>query len=857
MNIIGPIKNGEIVIDDKENYLVVEPDILINTTGIADSFTCMRRAVLSYRNQTAVEDNKPSSSLIIGSIVHELVEEAFKTGIFKEINESDPKLNLLITNNIEKIFCCEKDEGFVKEKVLETMKNFPKWCMLYIRKVPAIHAYVQDPIRKSTASSSTDKPTICLSKILDLEENIWSAMFGLKGKVDATVVMKSKRGISYENVICPFELKTGQSTTSVNHRAQTLLYTLMLNDRYRRPIDYGLLFYITTGDLMRISSFRDEIQSILIKRNQLAEQLRKRKEEGEVELPEQIRNEHLCKKCFQVDTCVMYHGLLENGSRETSSVPTLFEQKTGHLQNIGKCHEFLKKWQKLIDLEEEESVKGRSELWRFDSKHRSGRGKCLSEMKLIKSERKGATASNEFLNTFIKNVSNGEIRVSLLNSYINEGDPITISCESSDGNVHYALSTGKVVSLTSEFITIETDREIKVPLKSTDNLESEQRQESDSVDEILFCIDKNELTGGFGLLRSNLIKLFSVECQKLLNLIVNQAPPKYLPRDQPFNVDVLKALDPKYGMLEDYYKMDEYQREAFYRSIETLDYLLILGMPGTGKTTTLSFIIRFLVLIMGKSILISSHTHAAIDHIALKLQERNLPFLRIGQGDKIDKGIHVDNLLEKKKFSTVSEVEHVYSSARVVICTSLGMNHSIFMRKRFDFCLIDEASQLTLPACLGSLRVAQSFLLVGDHFQLPPLVRSREALKGGYGESLFKFLADSQPEAMTKLCFQYRMNDDIMLMANRLTYQNLLKCGNESIERQVLSLKTNNQSVSPWLKRILEPNCKVAFLNTDNFSDIEMHESINGNSFHNEGESKLIEQVRKRKRLREEERCLH
>ena len=86
VNVIGEIRGGQLVIDDEKNYLVIEPDILINTTGIADSFTCMRQAVLSFRNQTSVEDNKPSASLTIGSIVHELVGEAFSTGSFREIH---------------------------------------------------------------------------------------------------------------------------------------------------------------------------------------------------------------------------------------------------------------------------------------------------------------------------------------------------------------------------------------------------------------------------------------------------------------------------------------------------------------------------------------------------------------------------------------------------------------------------------------------------------------------------------------------------------------------------------------------------------------------------------------------------
>lgn len=321
---------------------------------------------------------------------------------------------------------------------------------------------------------------------------------------------------------------------------------------------------------------------------------------------------------------------------------------------------------------------------------------------------------------------------------------------------------------------------------------------------VLYCIDKNELTGSFGLLRANMIKLFSVECQKLLDLIVNQRPPKFLPRfNNNFNESLLKEFDESYGLFKDFQIMDEYQREAFYKAIETLDYSLILGMPGTGKTTTLSFIIRYLVLIMGKSVLISSHTHTAIDHIALKLQERNLPFLRLGFEGKVDKSIKSEYLLSKKQFKTVSEVEYCYSNARVVICTSFGMNHSIFMRKRFDICIVDEASQLTLPACIGSLRVAQSFILVGDHFQLPPLVRSKDALKLGYGESVFKILADSNPNSMSKLCHQYRMNEEIMLIANRLTYNNLLKCGSESVKNQILEIKNIPQI--EWLKCILTP----------------------------------------------------
>lgn len=64
----------------------------------------------------------------------------------------------------------------------------------------------------------------------------------------------------------------------------------------------------------------------------------------------------------------------------------------------------------------------------------------------------------------------------------------------------------------------------------------------------------------------------------------------------------------------------------------------------------------------------------------------------------------------------------------MVATTCLGLNHAIFGRRVFDYCIIDEASQVTLPVCVGALQYAsQSFVLVGDHHQLPPLVQSDKA----------------------------------------------------------------------------------------------------------------------------------
>ena len=64
-----------------------------------------------------------------------------------------------------------------------------------------------------------------------------------------------------------------------------------------------------------------------------------------------------------------------------------------------------------------------------------------------------------------------------------------------------------------------------------------------------------------------------------------------------------------------------------------------------------------------------------------------------------------------------------------------------------------------------------SFIMVGDHFQLPPLVISEQAKRGGMDISLFKRLAEAHPDAVTWLDTQYRMNDDVMAIANTLEYE--------------------------------------------------------------------------------------
>jgi len=85
--------------------------------------------------------------------------------------------------------------------------------------------------------------------------------------------------------------------------------------------------------------------------------------------------------------------------------------------------------------------------------------------------------------------------------------------------------------------------------------------------------------------------------------------------------------------------------------------------------------------------------------------------------------------------------------------------------------------------------MADTFILVGDHFQLPPIVRHPEARRGGLDVSLFRMLSEAHPQSVVDLSMQYRMNEDIMCLSNELIYEGRLKCGNEEVGKKGLVLK--------------------------------------------------------------------
>ena len=605
-----------------------------------------------------------------------------------------------------------------------------------------------------------------------------------------------------------------------------------------------------------------------MKRNELASYIRER-----LQLPAMLKNSYLCAKCYAQTPCFLYNKLMEHGNGDQIDPKDTFEKLVRHLKPNDQA--FFKQWDDLITKEESEMVKFRRELWTMVSTEREKLGRCFSNLVVEPGTaitNKDVSKINRFQYVFVKRQRDSTF--SFTESQIVVGEPIVISDEAG----HFALANGYVTHISKKRVTVAVDRRLSNARIRGSNFNSQNNQDfvglmevnprldhnsqtpsSTSTDQVLYRLDKDEFSNGMATVRNNLLQIMDNSIFKsadLRSLIIENRSPKFKPTTSAYDLPSLSWQS----------EMNSDQKAAVQKVMTAEDYALVLGMPGTGKTTTIANIIRALVA-KGKSVLLTSYTHTAVDNILLKIRKAGFDILRLGVLSKIHQEVQEFAILAAQPKSSLEELSESWHMPPVVATTCLGLNHPLFNQRTFDYCIVDEASQVTLPVCLGPIRMANTFILVGDHFQLPPLVQNKAALEGGLDTSLFRLLSERHPEAIVTLEHQYRMCSDIMTLSNQLIYSGRLKCGNDTIANRSLHIPNpaalhrhhytqDNQSQASSQSRIclnsspstchlstlLSPTTKVLFLNTDSLLPLSAETSI-GNRITNATEVTLLTQL--------------
>ena len=144
----------------------------------------------------------------------------------------------------------------------------------------------------------------------------------------------------------------------------------------------------------------------------------------------------------------------------------------------------------------------------------------------------------------------------------------------------------------------------------------------------------------------------------------------------------------------------------------------------------MALIIRILVA-RGHRVLISSYTHSAVDNLLLKLLEAGVStsdLIRLGSASGIIHPQILPIVLDQSNCSSQQLLKTKFESGRIIACTVLAAARNILLQGNiFDWCIMDEAGQISQPAAIGALHYCNKFLLVGDDYQLPPLIVSLEA----------------------------------------------------------------------------------------------------------------------------------
>ena len=59
----------------------------------------------------------------------------------------------------------------------------------------------------------------------------------------------------------------------MEHRAQVILYTLLMMDRYPNIMDTGLLVYLKSGHMLGVPAYVHEKRALMMKRNEMVRHL--------------------------------------------------------------------------------------------------------------------------------------------------------------------------------------------------------------------------------------------------------------------------------------------------------------------------------------------------------------------------------------------------------------------------------------------------------------------------------------------------------------------------------------------------------------------------------------------------------
>ncbi|WP_290811381.1 AAA domain-containing protein [Halovivax sp.] len=569
------------------------------------------------------------------------------------------------------------------------------------------------------------------------EEDEWrserlliSETFGLKGRADAI-----RRG-------APVELKTGKNLRKeprFKDKVQAACYALVLEE-HGEPVDTGTLLYTKnsvldrneeTGDLTPAKDFsmgRGLLEYVCRLRNEIAAM------EASWTVPTGTEADAKCEYCFERDTCMVVSGRLGQESKAGQIGRPLPDEELEHFERFSRA----------IEEERREVHREYVKLWEQTPEERAADDRAIIDL--------------EFLEARELEGGRWELRArrrSPATSKLREGDLVL-------------ASDGEPVGGDAELARIE--RLESAESRSAERSSGARGEPGDG--EIVLTADEpveverldvypSELTTDRLLVALHDALLKGDERRK--DVLFGRAEPEFDEIDETFVAN------------------NEAQDEAVRTAVGARDCALIHGPPGTGKTYTIARAVEATVE-RGERVLLSAFTNRAVDNALEAVLDAGIDPERVVRFGT-ESGVREDmrHLRLERAGDPGARVAEL-DDAQVVAATTAACGSRVMNEQSFDVALVDEAAQLTEPGTYAAINLAERFVLVGDHQQLPPVVRAENELS----ESLFERLVEAYPGAGVMLDRQYRMNQRIQAFASREFYDDRLRPATPEVAARTL-----------------------------------------------------------------------
>lgn len=684
-----------------ESWVVLEPDFLVDVTGIRSWVQCPR---MYYLNKlSGIPLNYP---VVKGTIVHEVFGDLLRgmeleASVADRVAEAGLELGLL---------------GYETDEV-------------------------EDEVRRNAAAVEgwLAQGTLADEDTWRSEFTLISPTFGLKGRADAL-----RRGT-------PVELKTGKNTKReprFHDKVQAACYALMLDERGVDP-DIGTLLYTKntaldrneeSGDLAPAKEFtvgRGFLEFVVRERNALAAmEWRALNDPGErPTVPTGYEADATCSYCFEQDTCMVVSGRLDQ------------ESKAGQVGTPVPDAErdYFDRFYTVLEEERRETHAEYRKLWEQTPAERAADDRALIDLEPV------AQTEIDDARWELRARKPGDAV-----SKLREGD-VALASDGDPVSGHAEL--GRITELGKDEVVVETDEPVE--LRRLDVYPSEI-----SVDRSLTALHDAVLKGE----------------PDRKDVLFGRREPEF--RD---------AADRPADAPGAYIDNNASQNEAVELAVDAEDLALIHGPPGTGKTYTIARTIRALVA-EGNRVLLSAFTNRAVDNALEALRDQGFDdVLRVGTETGV-RGDMQDVRLVQRGEPNAKAAE--LRDAPVVAATTAACGSRVMRECEFDVALVDEASQLTEPGTHAAINRADRFVLVGDHEQLPPVVRAENDLQ----TSLFQRLIERYPDASVMLDRQYRMSQRIQAFASAEFYDGALRPATPEVAGQTLAdLGVDPDALAPEL----------------------------------------------------------